>query len=244
MKYVRVKKQKKLLRCVIVLAVLAFLAMAILMSPLLEIRRIDVAGNSIVSDAEILRNAGFQTGQNMLSFSASHAESWIESIPYILDADITRQFPGDISIFVTERTAIANVRLSNTSTHLLVDEFGMVLETAARPLDGLLVAVGMDFSHFAVGEILIVDNPVVFDNIMQMSRLFRRYDFFPDVVDVSSPQDIVLHKGYTAIYFGDITDADRKIQYLQAITEQFPLGDRGYIHIRDINERPRFGLTH
>ena len=242
MKLKRAKKQKKILRFVIVLAVLAFLAFAILMSPLFEINRIDIEGNRTISDVEILRASGLAVGQNLLAFSASTAEGWIEALPYVLSASVTRNFPDGLTITVTERTAVANVRLGNTSTHLLIDETGMVLETAPRPMEGQLTAIGIDFTHFAIGEYLVVDNPVVFDNILQMSRLFRRYDFFPDIVDISDPLDIVLHKGDTGIYFGDISDADRKIQYLQAISQQFPLGVRGYIEIRDINERPRFGL--
>jgi len=242
MEHKYIKKQKKTLRLVIIIAMLAFLALAVLVSPLFEIRQISIEGNGIYNDAEILRQIDFGVGQNMFSFSASSNEANINALPYMLDVNIVRDFPDTVTIFVSERTAVANVLLGNTSTHLLIDEFGMVLEAGQRPLDGMLVAVGLDFTHFAIGEYLVVDNPVVFDNILLMSRIFRRYDFFPDVVDVSNPFDIILKKGNTDIFFGEISDADRKIQYIQAISAQFPLGERGYIYIRDINERPRFGL--
>ena len=242
MEYRRLRKQKRYLRFVIFLGTLAFLAFAILMSPLLQISHIYVEGNVAVSDGQILQQISFATGQNMLSFNAGANRSSIEALPYIHHASVLRSFPDSIVISVTERTPVANIRLGNTNTHLLIDEFGMVLQSGGEPLDGRLVATGMVFSHFAVGEYLVVDNPAVFDNILLLSRIFSRYDFFPDIIDISDPFDITLHIGNTNIYFGGIQDADRKIQYLQAISQEFPLGVRGYIYIKDLSVRPRFGL--
>ncbi|MCL2397404.1 MAG: FtsQ-type POTRA domain-containing protein [Defluviitaleaceae bacterium] len=238
----RIRKRKKTLRVVMFVAVFAFCIMAVLISPLFEVRHIDVVGNQRIAAADIIAVAGLDMGQNTLSFSARSIARQIGSLPFVREASVTRALPDGVTISVVERVPVANIRLANTSTYLLIDDGGMALATGVVPIGGLPVVVGADFPNFAIGEYLIVDEPLVFDNILLLSRVFRRYDFSPDVVDVADPFDIVLHVGNLNILFGPIADADIKVQNVQAIMEQFPVSDRGFIDIRDANARPRFGL--
>jgi len=236
-------KRKKSLRLqfVIVASLVGFVVFVLAISPLFEVRRIIVVGTINLTDDEILATSGLNVGQNIFSFSARNTASRIAEIPFVRSVTISRQFPDNLTINVTERIAIASVRVGNTGTYLIIDDSGMVLSAGlARP--GLLVVTGIEPTHFAVGNYLAVDNPAVFNNILYLTRVFRRYDFSPDAMDFSNPADIVLHKWPLDILFGPVADADRKVQYIQAIIEQFPVTERGYIYIRDVNSSPRFGL--
>jgi len=236
------KRKKRNAVAPAVLVLLVVLAYITLISPLFEIRQIDVVGNSAVCIDDIKRLAELETGQNILAFSASSVRNQINSLAFIREANVVREFPDRIVISVTERTPVANVRVAGSSTYLLIDDTGMVLNVAVRAVPGLPVTIGLCFANFAIGEYLYVEDDFVFRNILQLSRVFRRYDFFPDVLDMSDTFDIVLHAGNFNILFGGVSDADRKVQYIVAITEQFVTEGRGFIDIRDINQRPRFGL--
>jgi len=237
-----IKRKKSLrLQFVIVAALVGFAAFGLLISPLFEVRRIYIEGAIGLTDNEILATSGLDVGQNIFGFSARNTASQIAEIPFVRSATVTRQLPNNVTISVVERIAIASVRVGNTGTYLLIDDSGMVLN-AGTPRVGLPLVIGIEPTHFAIGSYLEVDNHSVFNNILYLSRVFRRYDFVPDVLDFSNPADIVLHKWPLDIMFGPVSDADRKVQYIQAIIEQFPVTERGYIYIRDINARPRFGL--
>lgn len=239
----KIKKRKKSLRVFIVLAVLAFAAMAVLVSPLFAIRQFVVTGIYVLNEGEIIEASGLAAGQNMLSFSARNIANQISVLPYVGNVVVKREFPGNITIIVTERVAIANVQVANSALYLQIDDAGMVLTTSTgSPRHGLPVVTGVGLSHFAVGEYLDVDDNFVFDSIFFLSRIFRRYEFLPDIMDMSCPTDIVLRLGSLDILFGSTEDADRKVQYIQAILEQFTIENRGYIYIRDANVSPRFGL--
>ena len=235
------KKRKRSLRVFIVLAFLVFSAMAVLISPLFSIRQIAITGIYVLNESEIIAASGLAAGQSMFSFSARGSANQIRTLPYVGDAIVKREFPGNVTIIITERVAIANVRVANSSIYLQIDDGGMVLAVGS-PHHNLPVVVGINPSHFAVGEYLGVDNTFAFDNILFLSRIFRRYEFLPDMMDMSDPADIVLHLGSLEIHFGSTDDADRKVQYIQAILEQFSIENRGYIYIRDANANPRFGL--
>jgi len=235
------RKKSLRLQFVIMAALVGFVVFGLAISPLFEVRRIVISGTINLTDDEILATSGLGVGQNIFSFSRRNAAARIAEMPFVRDVTVSRQFPDNITINVTERLAIASVRVGNTGTYLLIDDSGMVLGTGDARSD-LLVVTGIEPTHFAVGSYLAVDNPAVFNNILYLSRVFRRYDFMPDVMDFSNPGDIVLHKWPLDILFGAVADADRKVQYIQAIIEQFPVTERGYIYIRDVNARPRFGL--
>ena len=238
----RKRRKKRKPVAFFVFTAVAFTVVAVLISPLFEIRQIDIIGSSFICDEAILSHAQLETGQNMLAFSASTVREQINQLPYVQDVDVVREFPDRIVITVEERIPIANIRVAHSATYLLIDDAGMVLESASAPAPALPVAIGIDFASFSVGEYLDVEDNLVFRDMLRLSRLFARYSFFPDIVDMSNPVDIVFQTENLNIFFGNMSDMDRKIQYISAIKEQFSPETRGFIDIRDIGRPPRFGL--
>ena len=236
----KIKNKRKFIRIALFFSALAFIALAVFISPLFEIRDITIVGNNIISDNEIISTAGIATGQNILSFGANSTARRLFSLPYLRDVNILREFPNTVVISVTERVPMANIRLSHSGTYLLIDDMGMVLSVRAVPTEPLLVVIGVDFPNFAIGEYLAVQDSAIFENILLLSRMFRQNDFFPDILDKSDPNDIVIKYERLDILFGNMYDAHRKVHSIAAIIEQFPEGNAGFIDIRDVNN-PRFG---
>ena len=233
------KRKKNKLAIFFFLAIAAFVGMAVFLSPLFAIRQIDILGNEPQLYHEILYTAGITPGQNILTFRASSVRAKINSLPYIKETSIVREFPDKVSIHVTQRVPIAKLRLAG-GTYLLIDDSGMVMAAFARPIYALPVAVGIDIANFAIGDYLDVGENLVFRNLLLLSDAFNRHDFFPDVVDMSNPLDISFLSGNMRVYFGDVEDADRKIRYIAAIKEQFNVTHPGVLYIRDVNRQPRF----
>ena len=238
----RISRKKRRFGIFFVFTIVSFVAVAVLLSPLFEIRQIEIIGNNTISANDILGQAQLETGQNMLAFNASTVRAQINQLPFVQRVDVVREFPDKVIITVAERVPVANVRVAHSAVYLLIDNAGMVLESSSGPMPALPVAIGIDFASFAVGEYLDVEDDVIFRDMLRLYRLFTRYDFLPDIVDMSNPADIVFHTEMLIIFFGSMSDMDRKIQYLSAIKEVFRPEARGFIEIRDINERPRFGL--
>jgi len=236
----KIKKKRKFIRIALIFSALAFTALAVLISPLFEIRNINIVGNDIILDSEVISVSGIAAGQNILSFGTNSVVRRLFSLPYLRDAYILREFPDTVVISITERVPMANIRLSHSGTYLLIDDMGMVLSVRATPEEHLPVVIGVDFPNFAIGEYLSVQDSAIFENILLISRMFRQNDFYPDILDKSNPHDIIIRYGSLDILFGNMSDANRKVHNIAAIIEQFPEGNAGFIDIRDINQ-PRFG---
>ena len=238
----RTSRKKKGFGIIFAFALAAFAAVAVLLSPLFEIRQIEITGNNIICYEDIMSRTQLEAGQNMLAFSANTVRTQINQLPFVQTVDVVREFPDKVIITVAERTPISSIRVAHSATYLLIDDTGMVLESGSAPTPDLPVAIGIDFASFAVGEYLDMEDDIIFRDMLRLYRLFMRYDFFPALVDLSNSEDIVFHTEYLNIYFGSMSDMDRKIQYISAIQEQFAPEAKGFIEIRDINEPPRFGL--
>lgn len=101
-------------------------------STLLDIDRISVAGGQHTEPAAVVEAAGLRPGQPMLDLHAAALAADIESLPWVAEATITRQWPGTVAVRITERTPAGAVRLGDR--WILADATGRVL--SSTPGDG------------------------------------------------------------------------------------------------------------
>ncbi|MDR2166721.1 MAG: FtsQ-type POTRA domain-containing protein [Clostridiales bacterium] len=238
------KKKRLSFRFFVILAVLAFALVGVMISPLFRVAEIEIYGNAVLTEAEILAAFELETGVNIFAFSTTRAAERVNALPYSRFVTVSRQLPDKITITMQEREPAANIRLG--AAYLLIDNAGMVLSTGQSPIRGLPIVTGINFANFAIGQYLQVEQNAVFGNILYLSRYFALYELNPDIVDFTNPRDIIMRAGNVEIDFGNMEDAPRKVRYLRAILDDLPeMGfDMGFIDIKDIsNNQPRFRLT-
>jgi cell division protein FtsQ len=108
-----------------VMAVL-IVAFAVAASPWFDIDRIVVRGTSRTTAAQVATAAGVHRGDAMLWLDDGEAAQRISALPWIRDARVERDWPGTVTIVVTERTPVGWV--DTGSGPALVDRTGRVLE--------------------------------------------------------------------------------------------------------------------
>ena len=85
----------------------------LLVSPRLEIRKINVVGSERVKAQEIIGLTNIEEGQNILSADLSSGARAIETHPWIRSAVIRRHIPDTINIEVTERKPLSLVSMDS-----------------------------------------------------------------------------------------------------------------------------------
>lgn len=96
-------------------------------SSTLSVRAVEVRGNQLLSDARITRVAAVPEGEQLALVDLAVAERRVETLAEVKDADVTRAWPDQIVIDVTERTAVAVVDLGGQLQGLDAD--GIVFRT-------------------------------------------------------------------------------------------------------------------
>jgi cell division protein FtsQ len=109
---------------------------------LFDVAKINISGNTILTDREIIQTAGMQTDTNIQAIDLRAIQANLEINPYIKAATISRNFPNRINIRISERQPICYINHRNL---YLLDCEGIVLPLPQAPLGtNLPVISGFD----------------------------------------------------------------------------------------------------
>lgn len=91
-------------------------------TPLMSVRTIDVAGNSVVPAEEILAAAALSEGQPLMQVDTAAAAQRVSMIPRIATVRVKREYPSTITVSVVERVAV--VFTERDGQKYLMDKLG------------------------------------------------------------------------------------------------------------------------
>ncbi len=96
------------------------------------IDEVTVSGHRFTPDSDVFDSLDLTNVKTMIALDTARVQARLERLPWIATATLTRNFPGRVSVVVTERSASA-VWINDASA-MLVDETGRQL-SAIRPSD-------------------------------------------------------------------------------------------------------------
>ncbi|HEX6249167.1 MAG TPA: FtsQ-type POTRA domain-containing protein [Nocardioidaceae bacterium] len=100
------------LALVALVALLAASTWLVFFSTTLQVKRIDVVGNALLSDARVREIADIPLGDQLALVDLARADARVASLAEIRSVDVTRTWPDGVRIEVVERTAVAVVELA------------------------------------------------------------------------------------------------------------------------------------
>lgn len=238
--YRTIKKKKNYFACFLSFSATVLSVMFVLSLPVFNIKDVEIDGNNIVSDDIIKKELGFYELQNIFSFSSPKAKKTLLKNPYIKSVKIKKEYPDKIDIEIIERKPRAYVELKNMDSYVLIDETGMVLEAASYAKEELPVIVGLNTS-FAIGQVLMAENTKSFEDVVLLSNLFDKYELTRRMrVEVSDEKNIHIYIGNVDVIFGGIDYADEKMSTVKAALPKIPEGARGFLDVKDNNDKVIF----
>lgn len=101
-----------------VLALVALVALVatsiwlVFFSTTLQVKKVDVVGNHLLSDARLREIADIPLGDQLALVDLGRADARVASLAEIRSVDVTRTWPDGVRIAVVERTAVAVVELA------------------------------------------------------------------------------------------------------------------------------------
>ncbi len=203
--------------CVVIIAMVCVFAL-----PVFKVKNIKINGNSVIS-AEEIKSALNYENKSIFTPSTQNARAKLSENVYIKDVAVKRKLPDNIEINIIERIPSGYVKYSE-DTYLYIDSEGVILEVVSGFKDKLPIVTGLDFKNFNQGQILKIENKEAFNAVLVLSRLMSKYNLTEDttIVNLSDLDDIHLLVNNVDILFGDISDADTKIQTIKEVIIKLP----------------------
>lgn len=197
--YKKTGKRKKL-RLGILAAVLLMMAGGIFfILQKYTVRTVYVEGNLHYTQEEI-KEMVMQgpLSSNSIYLSIKYRNKGVENIPFVDIMDVDILAPDTIKIIVYEKALAGYIRYMDSLMYF--DKDGYVVECSNIKTDGIPQVSGLTFDHMVLGEILPVEDPEVFESIMDLTKLLDKYELNADKIYFSPSGDIT-------IYFGDVKAA-------------------------------------
>ncbi len=127
----------RLIFAAVVLSIAALgVMLALLNSPLLEVKSVSVEGADAVSAASVRQLAGLK-GEHVMLADLDAARQRIAALPMVKDVTVSRDWPSGINVVIVERTPWGRWRANDTVW--AIDSEGVILEGSAPARHGPIV---------------------------------------------------------------------------------------------------------
>ncbi len=214
------KKKHYMLRLVLILAAAAVFIL-LLRSPLFTISVIEVEGNQLMSDEEIIEMAGVSIGDNLFAVSSREVKSKLKKNVYIASAKIDRQIPDTYVIKIEEK--IPTLAVKYKSKYVIMDDEGRAIDYA-DDVRGVTVLTGVSIAKYEIGEVPAVKDGCDFAALLTMINKVNESGLYFKKIEMLTATSVKGNITDTLLCQGECIDIAEHTEELKAAI--YDLGQR------------------
>lgn len=242
------RKKKKIKRIIkwttILLLIIGGITFA-LVSPIFNIKEIQVTNNNQIATETIVSLSQLQVGQNLFRFSKNKVEKEIKTNPYVESVNIKRKFPNKIEILIEERNRNYNVEFLNGYAY--INNQGYILEISEQKLElPVIQGISTEQEQIVEGNRLNTEDLGKLETVIKIMNICKNYELDKKVssINIENKNDYIIYmeEEKKTIYLGDDSNLSNKMLYVPTILQENQ-GKEGTIYLNgDINNnfKPRF----
>ena len=243
------KKRKLILKIIKWLTLLAIIiggTIYAMLSPIFNIKEVEVIGNSKISSETIISLSGITIDQNMFSFRTSNVRESIKNNAYIDTVEIHRDLPDKISLVVTERKTTYMIKFGNAYAY--INNQGYILEITDKE-EAVPIITGYETldENIQEGNRLNTEDLEKLNDVLKImeaaSSSGNNLKNLITKIDISDKSNYILNlkKQKKQIYFGDATNLSTKMLWIDQILGEEKKSE-GILYLNmDLNtDRPYF----
>lgn len=245
----QILKKKKRIKLMLKFTALLIIIIAgiifALVSPIFNIKEIDVSNNEQINAETIISLSQLNLGQNIFKFNKNKVNKNIKTNAYIESVEIKRKLPNKVQIQIEERKQEYNVEFLNGYAY--INNQGYILqiseEKQALPT---IQGISTPDEQIVEGNRLNSEDLEKLEVIIQIMNICKNYELDSKItnIDISTKDEYTLYleEEKKTIYLGDKSNLSNKMLYVQVIIEE-NRGKEGAIFVNgDLNNnfKPRF----
>ncbi len=162
---------------------------------------------------------GEDTEANPLMFWWNKTFGEPVEIPFIEEYEIEMEGFFDYKVTFYEKSVVGYVTYMGTNQYF--DKDGIVVESSSQLLEGVPYVTGIDVDYIVLHEELPVEDERIFDILLDVTQLIKKYGMPVDKINVSDDMDIRLYLGDVRVDFGNGDMLNEKFMDLNDIIPQF-----------------------
>ena len=223
-KVVQAKKKStfKIIKWIILLAIIVAGGIYLIMSPIFNISNISVTGNSKISTDEIISLSKIELEKNLFKYRNSDIIKNIQENAYIETVQVSKKIPDTIEINIQERQPEFIIKFANANA--LIDNQGYILEISEKK-QNLPLIEGYETKQ----EDLQVKNRLCVEDLHKLGDALKIMEAATsnDIAKLITKIDIkdntnyilTLQKNKKTVYLGDVSDLSTKMLWIKYFME-------------------------
>ena len=153
-------------------------------------KSLNITGNHMFSDKQIISHADLKKGANIFSINMSIVQKRLMAHPWIEEAEISRELPSGIKIRVKEHKAVAVVDLGR---RFLINNKGKIFkEWSAGDPGALLIITGLKYSDISITPKLRSHGSVESKMALCIKERSNPFDAVMDVLRLGQKAESIL----------------------------------------------------
>ena len=242
----QILKKKKRIKLMLKFTALLIIIIAgiifALVSPIFNIKEIDVSNNEQIKTETIVSLSQLNLGQNIFKFNKNKVNKNIKTNAYIESVEIKRKLPNKVQIQIEERKQEYNVEFLNGYAY--INNQGYILqiseEKQALPT---IQGISTPDEQIVEGNRLNSEDLEKLEVIIQIMNICKNYELDSKItnIDISTKDEYTLYleEEKKTIYLGDKSKLSDKMLLVQVIIENTK-GKEGEIFVNEDLNKPRF----
>ena len=218
------KRIKIFIKLLLLLAVVIGIIIYLMLSPIFNIKNINVEGNSTISSEQIISLSNIQKETNLFKVSNKDTILAIKENPYVKTVEIKRTLPDTITLVITER--VQAYMLEYGSSYAYIDNQGYILEISANPKEGLAKITGYETlqDEIVPGNRLCENDLEKLNTVLKITAAAKvnEIDSLITTINVedSSNYTLFIETEQKTVYLGDCTSLDTRMLFVKTILEK------------------------
>jgi len=219
----KAKRKIKIIQYTFLSISILALIVAIMASPLFNIKEIIVEGNNKITKDEIISLSQITVDENTYKMHKNKVEKRILENPYIKSVEVKRKLPSKVSITVEERKATFMIEYG--SGYVYINNQGYILEISTQKLEVPIIQ-GAE----TIAEELVPGNRLCTEDLEKMSTVIKIMEVAQnnEISNLITRIDIENRQNYKVLFeteekvahLGDGTDLNDKIPNIVSILEK------------------------
>jgi len=233
------KKIKKIIKFITLLLIIIGGIIFALVSPVFNIKEINVINCEQISQDTIISLSQLQIGQNVFRYNREKVENEIKTNPYINSVSIKRKFPNKIEITVEERQKNYNIEALNGYAY--INNQGYILEISEQKIElPLIQGISTEIEQIVAGNRLKTDDLAKIEVVIQIMNICKSYEIDSKIstINISDKTNYIIYMEteQKTIHLGDESNLSTKMLYVPVILAENQ-GKKGDIYLNgDIND--------
>lgn len=169
-------------------------------------------------------------GDNSIYLFLKYRDKEIKDVPFVETMSVSIEAVDTIRITVYEKSLAGYVEYLDR--YLYFDRAGTVVESSQIMTMGIPKVTGLTFDHAVLYEPLPVENPLLFETVLDVTQLMHKYSLSVDQIHFLADDSLVLFFGDIEVDIGDDSFIDEKVMVLPDILSKLQ-GKKGVINLTE-----------